>query len=334
MMKLLVVFGGQSSEHEISCISAGNVLDNIDTGNYKVTKAGIDKSGEWFEFKGSNKSVKSNSWLDETENLVHVKDVMGLIKTHDVAFPVLHGKFGEDGTIQGLFELCGVKYVGCGVLASSVGMDKEYTKILAESKSVPVVPYQVFSKGQDVVVDESVVGGYPLIVKPCNAGSSYGLTKADTPEDLAKAVEQAFCYDRKLLIEKFIPAREIECAVLGNTELIVSEPGEILSANELYDFDAKYNSTESRTVIPAGLEREQADKIKEYADKVFRAINGRGLSRVDFFISKEDGAIYFNEVNTLPGFTDISMYPKMIEYGGIGYKELIDKLIDLAVQQE
>jgi D-alanine-D-alanine ligase len=330
MLKLLVVFGGQSSEHDISCISAGNVLENVDTGKYEVTRVGISKNGEWFEFKGSNKSVKSNEWLNEKENLEEIKDIIGLIKNHDIAFPVLHGKNGEDGTIQGLFELCGIKYVGCGVLASSVGMDKEYTKVLAALKSVPIVPYQVFSRGQDVVVDKSIVGDYPLIIKPCNAGSSYGITKVSNQDELMKAVELAFLYDQKLLIEKFIPAREIECAVLGNTELIISEPGEILSANELYDFDAKYNNQKSRAEIPAKLGNEQIDKIKAYVEKVFRGINGRGLSRVDFFISKEDGEIYFNEVNTLPGFTDISMYPKMMEYSGIAYGELIDRLIELA----
>ncbi len=330
MKKLLVVFGGQSSEHEISCISAGNVLENVDTGKYHVTRAGISEAGEWFEFKGSNKSVKSNEWLKEKENLAEIKDIMGLIKGHDVAFPVLHGKYGEDGTIQGLFELCGVKYVGCGVLASSVGMDKEYTKILAGIHSVPVVPYQAFARGQEVAVDKNIVGEYPLIIKPCNAGSSYGITKVSNQVDLMKAVRLAFEYDQKLLIEKFIPAREIECAVLGNMELIVSEPGEILSANELYDFDAKYNNQKSRTEIPANLSKEQIDKIKAYAEKIFRGINGRGLSRVDFFISKENGEIYFNEVNTLPGFTDISMYPKMMEYSGFSYSELIDRLIELA----
>jgi D-alanine-D-alanine ligase len=332
MKKLLVVFGGQSSEHEISCISAGNVLDNVDTGKYQVTRAGISKAGEWFEFKGANKSVKTKEWLNEKENLAGIKDIIGLIKGHDVAFPVLHGKYGEDGTIQGLFELCGTKYVGCGVLASSVGMDKEYTKILAGIQSVPVVPYQVFTKGQDVIVDKDIVGDYPLIIKPCNAGSSYGITKVNNQEDLTKAVRLAFEYDQKLLVEKFIPAREIECAVLGNTNLIISEPGEILSANELYDFDAKYNNQKSRAEIPAKLRKEQIDKIKAYAEKVFRGINGRGLSRVDFFISKEDGEIYFNEVNTLPGFTDISMYPKMMEHSGIGYGELIDRLIELAIE--
>lgn len=330
MLKLLVVFGSQSSEHEISCISAGNVLENIDLNKYSVTKLGISKTGEWFKFKGSNKSIKGNFWLNEKENLEPVKDVIGLIKEHDVAFPVLHGKFGEDGTIQGLFELCEVKYVGCRVLASCVGIDKEFTKILASLNSVPIVPYQVFSKGQEVILDKSIVGDYPIIVKPSNAGSSYGLTKVNNEGELIKAVENAFLYDKKLLIEKFIPAREIECAVLGNTDLIISEPGEILSANELYDFDAKYNNADSRTVIPADLKKEQIDKLKDYSDKVYRAINGSGLSRIDFFLSKKDGEIYFNELNTLPGFTDISMYPKMIEYSGIGYKELIDRLIELA----
>jgi D-alanine-D-alanine ligase len=331
MLKLLVVFGSQSSEHEISCISAGNILENIDLNKYTVTKLGINKAGEWFKFKGSNKSIKSNSWINEKENLEVVKDVIGLIKEHDVAFPVLHGKFGEDGTIQGLFELCEVKYVGCGVLASAVGMDKEFTKILASLKSVPIVPYQAFSKGQEVILDKSIVGDYPLIVKPSNAGSSYGVTKVSNEEELMKAVEHAFLYDKKLLIEKFIPAREIELAVLGNVDLIISEPGEILSAHELYDFDAKYNNADSRVVIPADLKKEEIDRLKSYSEKVYRGINGRGLSRIDFFISKKDGEIYFNEINTLPGCTDISMYPKMMECSGISYKELIDKLIELAM---
>lgn len=330
MLKLLVVFGGQSSEHEISCISAGNVLENIDKGKYLVTKVGITKKGEWFKFNGSNQSIKSNTWSNENENLESVKDIMGLIKGHDVAFPVLHGKFGEDGTIQGLFELCEVKYVGCGVLASAAGMDKEYTKILAGINAVAVVPYQIFSTGQTVILDKNKVGDYPLIVKPSSAGSSYGLTKVNNEAELSPAVQLAFKYDKKILIEKFIPAREIECAVLGNSDLIISEPGEILSANEIYDFDAKYNNEASRVVIPADLTSDQKDKIKDYAGKVFKGINGSGLSRIDFFISKADGEIYFNEINTLPGFTDISMYPKMMEHSGISYKELIDRLIALA----
>jgi D-alanine-D-alanine ligase len=209
-------------------------------------------------------------------------------------------------------------------------MDKEYTKLLAGLRGVPVVPYQVFTKGDRVTADKSIVGDYPLIIKPCNAGSSYGLTKVNSEEELAKAADNAFVYDRKLLVEKFIQAREIECAVLGNEELIISEPGEIQSANELYDFDAKYNNKQSRTEIPARITKEQADKIKDYAGKVYKGINAKGLSRIDFFISKKDGSIYFNEVNTLPGFTDISMYPKMMEYSGISYGELIDKLIELA----
>lgn len=328
MIDLLIIFGGKSSEHEISCISAGNVIENVNKAKYNDTIVGIDKDGNWHQYVGNVDNVKKNTWLSDERNLIKIGNIIDYIKQFDVVFPALHGKYGEDGTIQGLFEMFGIKYVGCNNITSAIGMDKSITKMIAERVKVPVVPYKIIKKGDKVKFSFD----YPIIVKPCSEGSSYGVTKVNSEDELEKAIENAFIYDDKLLIEKFIKAREIECAVLGNKDYIVSDLGEIIPEHEFYDFESKYKSKVSVCKIPADIEQIYKEKIIKYAKVIAETIGVRGLCRVDFFISKDDGKIYFNEVNTMPGFTDISMYPKLIEHYGIKYSELIDKLIELALE--
>lgn len=339
MKKVLVIFGSMSSEHEISCISAGNVLENIDNKKYIVTKLGIDKSGKWFEYNGEISNIKENKWLEDTNNKVEIKDIISYLSKFDVVFPVLHGKYGEDGTIQGLFELAKVKYVGCKVLGSSIAMDKICSKILANTAGIPVVDYIGLSKleydSNEFNIEElkekiSQELSFPVIVKPNKEGSSYGVKKVENENELKEAIEYSLEFDDKILIEKYIGNRkEVECAVIEKDgDIYASTPGEIVSATELYDFDSKYTNKASYTKIPADIKVEYIEKIKEYAKVIFKTLNLNGLSRVDFFVS--DDKIYFNEVNTLPGFTSISMYPQMLIHDGISYSNIIEILIENA----
>lgn len=335
MKKVLVIFGSMSSEHEISCISAGNVLENIDKEKYLVTKLGIDKSGKWFEYNGEISNIKENKWLEDNDNKIEVEDIISYLRKFDVVFPVLHGKYGEDGTIQGLFELAKVKYVGCKVLGSSIAMDKICSKILANTAGIPIVEYLTLSKSEYEKFDIDELKNtvlqklsFPVIVKPNKEGSSYGVKKVENANELKEAIEYSFKYDDKILIEKYIGNRkEVECAVIEKDGgIYASTPGEIVSATELYDFDSKYTNKESYTKIPADIKDEYLEKIKKYAKVIFKTLNLNGLSRVDFFVSDDD--IYFNEVNTLPGFTNISMYPQMLIHDGISYSKIIEILIE------
>jgi len=258
----------------------------------------------------------------------------------DVVFPVLHGLNGEDGTIQGLFELANIPYVGCGVLGSALGMDKAIAKIIFEKEGIPIGKYVAFSKKQFFENQQNIIGeiekklGYPCFVKPCNSGSSVGVSKAKNRDELIEAVNYATNFDRRILVEEFINGREIECAVLGNDNPEASTVGEIIPGNEFYDYDDKYSSeSRSKLVIPAELPSETIEKIREYAVRAFKALDCSGLARVDFFVHKETGEIYINEVNTMPGFTKISMYPKLWEASGLPYSKLLEKLIDLAVER-
>ena len=330
-VKLCVIFGGMSTENEVSVKSAKSILENLDTEKYDIYPVYIDKQGKWSEY---NKS--------EIENIVEY------LKNMDVIFPVLHGLYGEDGTIQGLFELLKKPYVGCKVLASSVGMDKVYTKIIFEKAGLKQAKYEYVRKYNEnyiyidkqfnekiVTLDEvaEIVSKnlkFPMFIKPSNSGSSVGINKSKTLEELKQHIEFAAKYDNKILIEEGISGREVECAVLGNEDVISSCIGEVKSAEDFYSYDAKYNNQESRTEIPANISKEISDKIRSQAIKAFKSIDGKGLSRVDFFIENETNEIYINEINTLPGFTNISMYPKLFEASGISYKELLDTIIGLA----
>ena len=364
-----VIFGGQSSEHEVSRVSAQSVIENIDRNKYDVVMIGITRDGRWLCYDGPVEKLGTGEWqaiaeskamerikaLRETEegdkpfSAVDGNSARDIFKASgaeaggrkiDVVFPVLHGCNGEDGTIQGLFELAGIPYVGCGVLASALGMDKAYSKIIFEKAGIPQGKYLVFNRKQLKHDLEAVVKqveetlAYPCFVKPSNAGSSVGVSKAHDRKELIAALELASKYDRRLLVEEFINGREVECAVLGNDDAAASAVGEVVPCNEFYDYQAKYSDeSTSRIIIPADLPDETVQKIRQYAVKAFKALDCAGLSRVDFFVHKETGEVYINEINTLPGFTSISMYPKLWEASGIPYGELIDRLINLAIEK-
>ena len=331
MIKLGIVYGGVSTEHDISVMSAKSVIENLDKEKYEIHEIYINKYGKWYEVIDDEK--------EEIYNLIWT------LKKLDVVFPVLHGLGGEDGTIQGMLEMLKVPYVGCKVLASSVGMDKVYAKIIFEKAGIPEAPYVYIKKKENgyIIVNENFEEeefkvesitkklNYPMFVKPSNSGSSVGVKKATNNEELKMAIENAGQYDNKILIEQGINAREVECAILDGTEVRASTVGEIISAEEFYSFDAKYNIPESKTIIPADISKEQIEQIQKLAIRAFKAIDGKGLSRVDFFIENESEKVYINEINTLPGFTNISMYPKLFEQVGINYSDLLDKLINLAM---
>ena len=354
--QIAVIFGGDSSEHEISCISALNIVRKLDTNKYDIHGIGISKGGSWHYLGCLTKpdemrQTMTDATIDADDHYVYVstdKSRPGIIvvqgETHkhidiDVWFPVLHGKNGEDGTIQGLFEMTGIPYVGCGVLASSAGMDKISTKLFADRVGVTQARFVADVSRDDSTLEDTVVKveselGYPVFVKPSNAGSSKGVSKARNREELYEAIRVAKENDHRILIEEFIDGREIECAVLGGDAPEASKVGEILSAAEFYDFDAKYNNAESKTVIdPDDLPDDAKNEIRENAVKIFKALDGFGLARVDFFVRRSDGQVVFNEINTLPGFTDISMYPMLWEAMGVDETELLDRLIEVAYER-
>lgn len=344
-LKLGVIFGGMSTENEVSCLSGASVIKNLNKEKYDIFPIYIDKKGNWFEVQDIEKNEKIG---EELEDKKPIENVMKFLKTFDVVFPVLHGLYGEDGTIQGVFELLKIPYVGCGVLASSVGMDKVYSKIVFDKAGINQTKYVYVRKYEDKYIyvndnfNEELLKlediskiiieklKFPMFVKPSNSGSSVGISKVTNDKELKEAIEEASKFDKKILIEEGINGREVECAVSGKEEVISSCVGEIKAADEFYSYDAKYNNQESRTLIPADISDEKSEEIQKLAIKAFKAIDGKGLSRVDFFIEKETEKVYINEINTLPGFTSISMYPKLLEQVGIGYTELLDKLIELA----
>ena len=346
-IKLGVIFGGMSTENEVSVVSANSILKNLDREKYEVFPIYIDKKGNWYKYK-EKEDIKLGDEITKGEE---IENIILYLKKLDLVFPVLHGLYGEDGTIQGLFELLKIPYVGCRVLASSIGMDKVYTKIIFEKAGLNQAKYEYIRKSKKdyIYIDKNFNEEkctlekvckkieknikYPMFVKPSNSGSSVGINKAKNHKDLKKYIEYASEFDRKIIIEEEIKGKEVECAVLGNEEVIASNIGEIIPEEEFYSFDAKYNDVNSRTLIPARIPKKIAKEIRNEAIKAFKAIDGKGLSRVDFFVENETNKIYINEVNTLPGFTQISMYPKLFEEAGINYEKLLDKLIELSMNQ-
>lgn len=342
---IAVIFGGKSSEHEVSCVSAVTVIDNIDTDAYNLILIGITKEGRWLKVDNT-KQISSGEWYhskvsavispDVSHNGVLLIDGNAVENVHiDVAFPVLHGLNGEDGTIQGLFELADIPYVGCGVLASSVSMDKLYTKIVVDTLGIRQARYVAVLKSDmkdtnKIVKEVEDKLAYPVFVKPSNAGSSQGVTKAHDRDELITGLHSAMKHDRKVLVEETIIGREIECAILGGSEPKASGVGEILAAADFYDYEAKYHNAESKTVISPEIPKDVEDKLRDSAVRIFKAVDGYGLSRVDFFVEKETNDIVFNEINTLPGFTSISMYPMLWEAKGISKKILVEKIIQSA----
>ena len=344
----VVVFGGRSSEHEVSCVSATTIINHINREKYDVCLIGITKEGRWLWVEDVAQ-IQDGSWYQSTQTAVISPDAgQGVILKIadgqvesipvDVAFPAMHGLYGEDGTIQGLFEMARIPYVGCGVLASAVSMDKWYTKIVVDTLGIRQAEYVPVAKSELADMEAAIAKveaklPYPVFVKPSNAGSSCGVSKAANKEELVAALNLAAEHDRKILVEETIVGRELECAVLGGLNPKASGIGEILAAAEFYDYEAKYHNAESKTVISPELPEGIEEQIRDAAVRIFRAVDGYGLSRVDFFLEEKSGQIVFNEINTLPGFTSISMYPMLWEAKGIGKDVLVEKLLEQALNR-
>lgn len=344
-IKVGVIFGGQSTEHDVSVVSGSSVIKNLNKEKYEIYPIYISKKGEWFHYTKPVQDIEIFEIGEQPKELEKISNEFEILKKQDIIFPVLHGLYGEDGTIQGLLELLKVPYVGCKVLASGICMDKVYAKMIFEKAHINQAKAVVINaKNGYTYVDEELNNistnlegicdivnkklKYPVFVKPSNSGSSVGVSKAENDEELKNSIQEAVKYDTEILIEQGINGKEIECAVLGKDEVKASCVGQILSADEFYDYDSKYKNAESKTIIPADVSKEISEKIRETAIKAFKAVKGSGLARVDFFVDKETDEIYLNEINTMPGFTNISMYPKLWENCGLTYSELLDRLIE------
>ncbi len=346
-----VIFGGRSGEHEVSLVSATSVLQALDREQYEVVPIGITRDGRWVSSAEALRLLKERTGLDRIPErfLVPEPGRHALVAANgndadaqplDVVFPLVHGVHGEDGTLQGLLELANIPYVGAGVLASAVGMDKIVQKQIFAEAGLPIAKYVWFHSAVCTERPRKIVAGvegklkYPVFVKPANTGSSVGIVKAHNRAELLEAVTVAVQYDRKVIIEQGVAdAREIECSVLGNDEPEASVLGEIIPSNEFYDYDAKYVDGKSRAVIPARLPKSVSRRVQAIALNAFRAIDCTGMARVDFFVTRRAHKIVLNEVNTIPGFTSISMYPKLWEASGVSFPELLDRLIALAMQR-
>ena len=352
-MCVALLFGGMSSEHEVSCVSVGNFVRNIDRSKYEVLTVGITKEGRWLYTEATAEQMADGSWEELPGNMPCVispdRADHGMIlftpdgrveKMHlDVVIPVLHGLWGEDGTVQGLLELAGIAYVGCGVLASSVCMDKAVANALFEANGVPHTKWVAANRWEIEKDLEGVCAGveaklgWPVFVKPANAGSSVGISKVSSQEELKAAIALALENDRKVVFEAFVDGQEVECAVIGSDPAVSTRPGEILAGAEFYTYDDKYKNGVSQVVIPARLDEAKLDEVKTYAAMAYTALNCEGLARCDFFVEHGTNRVMINEINTFPGFTPISMYPKLMEHEGTPVPALIDHLIELALER-
>ena len=342
-LRVGVIFGGRSGEHEVSIASAASIFKHLDRTLYEPVPIRIEKDGRWALTSRVPTAISAADVLKETgtEALQVVEPTAAVSRSGvDVVFPVLHGTYGEDGTVQGLLELANVPYVGCGVLASAAGMDKAVMKKLFIHHGLPVGPFVVALSHEWERDPDAITGRvrgelkYPVFVKPANLGSSVGISKAKSDGEFAQAMAVALEFDRKVVIEAAVPnAREIECAVLGNDDPEASLPGEVIPSREFYDYEAKYLDDSSQTLIPAPLDERQTAEIRRLSIDAFRAVECSGMARVDFLLSRETGALFVNEVNTIPGFTTISMYPKMWEATGLPYPRLLERLIQLAIER-
>ncbi len=350
-VNIAVLFGGRSGEHEVSLMSARSVLSVLDPEKYEICQVGITRSGQWLT--GSNvleallaekfDSLLPASILPEPNGgklFAFCSGTWSVETNLDVVFPVMHGTFSEDGTLQGLLELADLAYVGAGVLASSVGMDKSLFKDVMRANDIPVVESLLFTRNQVAAETENVIAeiekafSYPVFVKPANLGSSVGITKCRSHSDLLEGLLDAARFDRRILVERGLNAREIEVSVLGNDDPIASIPGEVRPAEDFYTFHAKYLGNESELIIPARLDDATSQKVRELAVKTYKAIDCAGMARVDFLLDRDTAELVVSEVNTIPGFTSISMYPKLWEASGISYPALVDRLIELALQRK
>lgn len=354
-IKLGIIFGGRSGEHEVSLMSARSVLDVLDPAKYEVFEIGITPEGDWLCGQDACRKMQQGQTGDlspaailpdptrpglytipKSDQQTRLELLTGL----DVVFPVLHGSYGEDGAMQGLFELAGIAYVGAGILASAVGMDKALFKDVMRIHNIPVVDSITVTRRQvkhalpEVIAQAEALSHYPLFVKPANMGSSVGITKCRAQSELVEGLMDAARFDRRILIEASINAREIEVSVLGNESPRASMPGEIRPSDEFYSYNAKYIDNASELLIPAPIGEQETEMIRQFAVEAYKAIDCAGLARVDFFLDKDNGRVLLNELNTLPGFTSISMYPKLWEASGIPYAQLVDELIGLALERQ
>jgi D-alanine-D-alanine ligase len=352
-LHVAVIFGGRSGEHEVSLMSARSVLSVLDPAKYEVTQVGITHEGTWLTGIDVLEKFENNKIQglfpvhvspDPSERGIYILEGLSGLKKWtdvDVYFPVLHGTFGEDGTLQGLFEMADVAYVGAGVVGSSVGMDKAVFKDVMIANNIPVVDTMLVLRAEiekdmaSVIQRAEKIGDYPLFTKPANLGSSVGVTKCNNPSDLQEGLMEAAAFDRRILIQKGVKGvREIEVSVLGNDEPVASVCGEVLPSREFYSYESKYIDGTSGLLIPAPLPEEISECIRDYAVRAFKAIDCAGMARVDFFIEKETNKVYLNELNSIPGFTKISMYPKLWEASGLPYTKLVDRLIELAMERK
>jgi D-alanine-D-alanine ligase len=347
-LRIGVIFGGRSGEHEVSLASAGSVIRALDPEKYEAVPIGITKDGRWLVGTGAVKMLPEVLKSGDRVMLPADPSAAALVPvgvgsgqpsvTVDVMFPVLHGTFGEDGTVQGLLELAGLPYVGAGVLASSVGMDKDVQKRLFEQAGIPIVPYMAVRRSEwehdrvKVLREIKKKFRFPLFVKPATLGSSVGMTRVKAAHEISAAMDHAAEFALKIMVERGVNGREIEVSVLGNDDVRASIPGEIVPHRAFYDYTAKYLEGGTELVIPAALSKKQVATFQDYAVRSFRAIDGTGMARCDFFLERHTGKIFINELNTIPGFTSISMYPKLWEASGLPYSQLIDRLIELALQ--
>lgn len=350
-LSLAVIFGGVSSEHEVSRMSATSILENLSPEKYDVHMVGITKEGKWLLYTGDVKEIVNGAWEQgpvvpaflspdpSVHGLVVLRDTGAETIPLDVIFPALHGKNGEDGTIQGLFQLSGIPYVGCNTLSSAVCMDKAVTHTLLSAADIEQAHYLWFYADRFPAAADTIKNkirarlDFPVFVKPANAGSSVGVSKVERYEDLDAAIEKAAREDSKIIVEEGIRGQEVECAVLGNRDAQASLVGEIGASAQFYDYDDKYINGTSQLYIPARIDEEVAEKIRQVAVRAYRLLGCSGLARVDFFVTEGDHRVILNEINTLPGFTSISMYPKLWMAKGLTYGQLLDKLVDLAFQK-
>jgi D-alanine-D-alanine ligase len=350
-LRIGVIFGGRSGEHEVSLVSATSIINALDKTKYDIVPIGITKEGRWISSHESLNLLKSKTGIENEperflvpepnrRSLVSLNGRTEPLERLDAIFPVVHGTYGEDGTLQGLLELANIPYVGAGVLASAVGMDKIIQKQLHTHAGLPVVKYVWFlsreckADARKIALAVERVLKYPVFVKPSNTGSSVGISKAHNRRELIAALMLASDFDRKVIVEQGVKnAREIEVSVLGNDHPVASVPGEIVPSNEFYDYDAKYVDGKSVAIIPARLPKHVAKKIRQLALQAFTTLDAAGMARVDFFVTKRTNRIYLNEINTIPGFTSISMYPKLWQAAGLSYPDLLDRLIQLALER-
>jgi len=349
-IKVGIVFGGKSAEHEVALQSAKNIIEAINKDKYELTLIGIDKEGRWQLNERSqyllneqnpklislNKTEKELALIPGNTGFINISDNRKIDEL-DVIFPVIHGTNGEDGTIQGMLKLAGIPFVGAGVLGSAIGMDKDVAKRLLRDAGIPIADFVTVKKSEMKFIDfQKIVDklNYPMFVKPANAGSSVGVNKVKNLEELKNALDHAFLYDNKVLVEEFIKGREVECAVLGNENPIASAIGEIIPTHDFYSYEAKYIDEKGALLqIPAKIDEKTVKRLQKIAIDTFETLCCEGMARVDFFLT-EDGRAIINEINTIPGFTKISMYPKLWDISGISYEELIDKLISLAIDRD